>query len=128
MIRYLLDTNVIIRSALNQNAVDPFDRWLSLPNAACVISHVSIWEMIIKQQIGRLDLHRSIAEVVQQIERCADLLPIELAHVIELKNLPLLHRDPFDRLLISQAQCEGLTLVTTDREILAYPIKTLMAA
>lgn len=87
------------------------------------VSHLSIWEIRIKMVIGKLaldtDLHRTI--------RDADfgLLPIALDHVDRTWELPLHHRDPFDRMLIAQAQVEGMTLVSADRMMRHYDVPVL---
>ena len=54
-------------------------------------------------------------------------LPVTSVHALELRNLPMLHNDPFDRLLVAQARAEGLTIVTVDEKVAAYPISTVLA-
>ena len=55
-------------------------------------------------------------------------LPITIEHALAVQDLPLIHKDPFDRMLVAQAQCEGLTLVTADPKISAYNVPTMDAA
>ncbi len=91
------------------------------------MSHVSAIEIAIKNSIGKLSLppifdlgfEYGFAETVRQL--AADGLPIEVAHVAKLRDLPLHHRDPFDRLLIAQAVTEDLTIVSRDRKFSLYP-------
>ena len=91
------------------------------------VSHVCAMEMAIKQSIGKLRLPPSyqtnftsgFMETVRELS--AEMLPIELDHIDTLSRLPLHHRDPFDRLIISQAIAENLTLVSRDRVFAAYP-------
>jgi PIN domain nuclease of toxin-antitoxin system len=91
------------------------------------ISLASVWEIQIKAQIGKLQLTKPIADIVlEQIsENGFRLLPISLPHILALEQLPLYHRDPFDRLLLAQALVEGLTLVSADAPLAAYPVPVL---
>ncbi len=91
------------------------------------ISHVVGWEISIKYGIGKLKLPE-IPElfVPDRIRRAGFLpLPIDFQHVLRVHNLPPIHRDPFDRLLISQAQSENMTIFTADRNIPKYDAKVL---
>src|SRR2546423_12069929 len=82
----------------------------------CFLSHASVWEMAIKVSLGKLKLPSPVGRFVA--EQCEmnnfHLLPITLAHVAAVERLPFHHRDPFDRLLVAQAQHEGLTVVSRD--------------
>ncbi len=90
-------------------------------------SHVSLWEITIKTQIGRLDLKLSLQDLRYSLQDKSKELPILFSHIEELQNQPLHHRDPFDRLLISQAKAENLTLVTSDRNFSKYKVKLLIS-
>jgi PIN domain nuclease of toxin-antitoxin system len=78
--------------------------------------------MQIKLQLGKLQLQSSLAEIIesQQKTNNLEILPVRLAHVLELDNFPLHHRDPFDRLLIAQGQVEEATLLTSDPVFAKY--------
>ncbi len=80
------------------------------------LSMASIWEMQIKNQLGKLDLDLPLSELVEQqcLENGLQILNIEVNHIYALQNLPFHHNDPFDRLIISQAQIESLKLVSAD--------------
>lgn len=79
-----------------------------------MVSILSSWEMLIKHQVGKLDLPTlDVAGDVQA--QGFGLLAIKPEHLRALTGLPMLHRDPFDRLLLAQAKSEGLMVVTTDR-------------
>jgi len=90
------------------------------------VSVCSFWEMAIKSSLGKLILPAPITDLM---ESCAEhnitILPIGAAHLERLKDLPWIHRDPFDRMLICQAQEENLKLVTVDANIVKYPVKTI---
>jgi PIN domain nuclease of toxin-antitoxin system len=89
-----------------------------------LLSVVSIWEMQIKHQLGRMELDIPLARLVethQQIDEI-EILPVELEHVLELENLPIPHKDPFDRLFVAQARIEGAVLLSRDPVFAYYPL------
>ena len=91
------------------------------------LSVASVWEMQIKITLGKLRLQRPLENLItdQQRINAVQILPIELAHALELKNLPRHHNDPFDRMLIAQAKHEDWEIVSSDREFAAYPVRVL---
>ena len=86
------------------------------------ISHVSLWEMQIKHQLGKLTLSQPLPELVksQQTDNGLILLNIDASHIYGLSQLESHHRDPFDRLLIAQAIEDNLTLMSVDERIQQY--------
>jgi PIN domain nuclease of toxin-antitoxin system len=94
---------------------------------ALLLSVVSIWEMQIKLQLGKLGLALPLREIVES--QCqtnnVEVLPITLAHVLALENLPVHHKDPFDRLLVAQAIVEEVVLVSGDPNIAKYPVQVV---
>jgi PIN domain nuclease of toxin-antitoxin system len=92
-----------------------------------LLSVASAWEMQIKLQLDKLTLALPLEELIdrQRQTNGIELLPITLPHVLALQALPPLHRDPFDRLLIAQANVEGVTLVTNDPLIARYDVSWL---
>lgn len=91
------------------------------------LSLASVWEMAIKVSLGRLALDLPLVEAVEQgaVENGISLLPIQLPHVVAVASLPLHHRDPFDRLLIAQAQAEGLAIVGRDEAFDDYKVRRI---
>jgi len=91
------------------------------------LSVVTVWEIQIKSQIGKLDLRGKINVIVeeQRVENNFHILPVDLPHVLRLGDLPLHHNDPFDRLLIAQAKEEALTLLTKDQVFSQYDVEVL---
>lgn len=86
----------------------------------------SLWEIGIKQSLGKLRIGLTVPEIEEQcIERDIRVLPIRSAAIERLKQLPDLHRDPFDRLLVAHAQEEGMAIVTRDKTIPLYPVQTV---
>ncbi len=122
--RLLLDTHVLIwwdsGTGLLPATVDAIQRADQV-----YVSAVSGWEVSIKASLGRLRTKRSVVDVVR--ESGFEELPVRLGHTEALAELPLHHRDPFDRMLVAQARHEGLTLVTRDAALGAYEVKVLPA-
>ncbi len=89
------------------------------------LSIVSIWEIQIKHQLGKLSLILPLKDIIdEQINNHnISILPIATDHILGLNNLPLHHKDPFDRLLISQAKIEDTTLVSCDSVFQNYSVK-----
>ena len=89
------------------------------------VSAATIWEVAIKQALGRLSGPDALPE---RIRDCGFTpLFISVEHAIAAGRLPLIHRDPFDRMLVAQAQCEDLTLVTRDENCRKYEVSVLVA-
>lgn len=95
---------------------------ITAPRQTVFVSIISLWEIVIKESIGKLKLPRTFdfQKAIKQYHFV--LLPITPAHLERLRRLPLKHKDPFDRLLVSQAQEEEATLVTTDEQIKKYMV------
>ncbi len=89
-----------------------------------LLSVVSAWEIAIKYTLGKLQLPLEPAEYIPSRLKANKItaLPIHLTHTLEVSALPLHHRDPFDRLIISQARCEALTIITADRQFATYDV------
>lgn len=122
--RLLLDTNVLIQSiagALRPDVMDMLDD----PANELFISHVSLWEIAIKSGLGKLRLPDDLDTQVEQLGIVE--LPLSRSHVTAYRKLPLLHRDPFDRMLVTQAKLENLILVTSDRQLSEYDVTVLPA-
>ena len=97
------------------------------PDTELYVSAASAWEVTIKASLGKIKLPCSVPELFRatQEELLAHWLPIELSHLERLAALPLHHRDPFDRLLISQATAEGIAIVSTDQAMKLYDVELI---
>lgn len=120
---YLLDTHVVLWAAQDPARLSPAVTRIIVEEAEVFVSAASIWEIAIKQALGKLQvvddfLDRLRANSFQE-------LPVTWAHGRWVSELPAIHRDPFDRLLAAQAIAEDLVLVTTDRDLVRYPVRTL---
>jgi PIN domain nuclease of toxin-antitoxin system len=92
-----------------------------------LLSVASVWEMQIKIQLGKLKFTVPLRELVESQKQTngVQVLPVELEHVLALDTLPTHHKDPFDRLLIAQANVEDAFLVSVDTVFSSYPVKWL---
>jgi PIN domain nuclease of toxin-antitoxin system len=92
-----------------------------------LFSAASGWEIAIKANLGRISLPTPIDRFLsEQLQRNGiGTLPIEMRHALRVHAIPLLHRDPFDRLLVAQAQLEKLRILTSDPQIAQYDVETL---
>jgi len=85
------------------------------------VSIASLWEIAIKINIGKLDLHIPFKKLQKEVlNNNFTILPIEFTHTVQLSKLEPIHRDPFDRILISQALVENLTIISKDTTFSAY--------
>ncbi|MCY4494217.1 MAG: type II toxin-antitoxin system VapC family toxin [Acidimicrobiaceae bacterium] len=126
MVSLLLDTHVLLWANEAPERLSP-DAVTALedPGNELLVSPVSVAEIEIKRQLGKLSMRHSCAELVEHLG--ARWLDLTAAHAAGIRVLPTLHRDPFDRLLVAQAIAENLALVTSDRKVIAYPVVTLRA-
>ncbi len=123
--RVLLDTHVVLWW-LTDDPTLPDELKSMLDHERDVfVSPASVWEVAIKQAIGKLEEPPDLPERIR--DSGFDELPIRNEHAIIAGRLPMIHRDPFDRMLVAQAQCEGLTLMTRDADIQKYDIAILVA-
>lgn len=124
--KYLLDTHVFIwwmeenrrLSAETKAIIDD-------PLNDIFISVVTPWEIVIKIKAKKLKVPKNYASYV--LNSIFELLPIEISHVLGIEKLPDIHKDPFDRILISQARAENLTLITHDPKIWEYKVPLIKA-
>ena len=119
----LLDTHTLLWFASSPEKLsEPAQRELINRDNQLWISVVNVWEIQVKQQLGKLTLDTSLEELIdtQQQTNGMKMLGVELPHIYILSQLENHHRDPFDRLLIAQAKSENYTLVTRDEHIHEY--------
>ena len=122
--KYLLDTNILIWWLKQRKGLPSKIRQIIKdPNNEKNISIVSLWEIIIKINIKKLDLDYNINEMIDDItESSIIILPIEARYLEIYTHLPLIHKDPFDRFLISTSIAEDIALITSDEIIHQYDI------
>ncbi len=119
---YLLDTHLLIWAAnRNPRLPDEVAKIISKPAAALWMSVVSIFEVAVKRSLDRGDFRYQAGQLRAGLLANGYMeLPVEGRHAVLLATLPLLHTDPFDRLLVAQAMSEGMTLLTADRQLEKY--------
>ena len=122
---HLLDTSTLLWALGDPERLSPRARRL-VDAGENVVSVASYWEVVVKTQKGLL----SISDLPTWWRRATDLtaarvLQIRASHITALAALPMIHRDPFDRILIAQAMAEGLGFVTNDGMVSHYPVQTM---
>jgi len=122
--RVLIDTHVLLWAWEDDPRLGRNGRkLLADPDQPVVVSIVCIWEIAIKKSIGKLGLDIQLDVLIGSLEAFGfELLPVHPAHTLALADLPLHHRDPFDRTLVAQAKQEGLHLLTADPRLRAYDV------
>ncbi|HEY8583545.1 MAG TPA: type II toxin-antitoxin system VapC family toxin [Capillimicrobium sp.] len=122
--RLLLDSHAVVwweQGTLGDRA----RAWLESAEAEVFVSAVTAWELGIKHAQGRLELGTPLREIVEVSG--FNRLPVTWLHAEAAAALPRHHRDPWDRMLVAQAQTEGLSLVTSDRRLARYAVHTVPA-
>jgi PIN domain nuclease of toxin-antitoxin system len=126
-LRLLLDTNVLLWWALDEDAErSDAGRLIADPANEVLLSVVSLWEVVIKQRVAKLDIALDALLRLAEAQRFTRL-GVEDRHLQALVRLPFHHRDPFDHLLIAQAIAEDAAFVTRDRAAARYPIIVVAA-
>lgn len=121
--KFLLDTQVLLWAAGEPRRLKPATRkLLESPDHELLFSAASLWEIAIKTTLGRDDF-RVEPRLLRRglLDNGYVELPVTSEHAVALDTLPALHRDPFDRILVAQAQVEGVTLLTCDAVVAKYP-------
>jgi len=130
-LRYLLDTHVFLWALakpenLSKTAIDLIEN----PENILFLSSASIWEISIKQTIGKLKILDKSLDLKTFVEKAIEdlnllKLSIQFEHIYTLHNIPYHHKDPFDRILIAQSVAENLILITDDKIIKKYKVRTI---
>ena len=118
--RYLVDTHILLWVLNADSRLSDHHRDIFLAGKDVTVSAISVAEIAIKKSLGKITLSGNIVDILRA--NGIPILGVNELHAARLEHLPPHHRDPFDRLLIAQAQIEGLTLVTADRQFSAYDV------
>ncbi|MCY4535675.1 MAG: type II toxin-antitoxin system VapC family toxin [Bryobacterales bacterium] len=121
--RFLLDTHILLWAAgMPERLSDEVRDLIEDPGTELVFSAASVWEVAIKSSLGRKDF-RADPSLLRRglLENGYVELAVTGAHAARVGVLPPIHRDPFDRLLVTQALVEGITLLTSDSIVARYP-------
>ena len=122
--KYLLDTHAVIWYLEDLPEIPPkTKKIIKMPENNVYISSVSLWEIAIKMNLNKLQLSLTFDELLDAIQNSDfDILQIENSYLLGLSSLPYIHKDPFDRLIISAALAEDLTIITIDENIQKYDV------
>ncbi|GMQ24297.1 type II toxin-antitoxin system VapC family toxin [Algoriphagus sp. oki45] len=124
---YFLDTHTLLWFVSGDKLLpESSKKIIKNINESCFLSAVSLWEITIKHQLKKLELGLSLEELFEYVDRNQiEIIPINYLHLIQLSKLPSHHGDPFDRLIISQAISENLTLTSKDSIFKEYEVKVI---
>lgn len=120
---FLLDSHVLIWSLYQRSKLPARYHPMLEGEAPTSISVATVWEIEIKKKVGRLPVPDAIWSQAAEVGH--RFIAIEQAHAIEAARLPIHHGDPFDRMLIAQARCQDLTILTVDRAFGAYDVSVV---
>lgn len=121
---YLLDTHIILWWLTDLKEIAPkASKIISNKENNIFISSVSLWEMAIKKSLGRLTLPRNIIEILQTEN--FQIIPMGYEEALGISDLPQIHQDPFDRMLVMQAKLHNCVLITRDKNVMKYPVETI---
>lgn len=125
--RILIDTHILIWHLEGDEQLSPNRRSLITdPTNSIFISTASFWEIAIKSSLGKLSLSKSIEDIFVEIDQStSSILSIEPNHALIVSKLPFHHRDPFDRMIIAQAQVELLDVMTSDVAFADYGLNLI---
>jgi len=126
--RILLDTHAFLWWITDDQRISLQARGLMADRRSDLfVSSASGWEIAVKASLGRIKLPSPIDRfLIEQLrENRMEVLPIQMAHALHVQTLPRCHRDPFDRILVAQAQLEKLTILSGDQEIAQCDVEVL---
>ncbi|MGI8828675.1 MAG: type II toxin-antitoxin system VapC family toxin [Candidatus Limnocylindria bacterium] len=123
--RLLLDSHVVLWWLFGLPVEDEALTAIESPHNTTFVSAAAVWEIEIKRAAGRLTAPDDLLDALRSAH--CDLLPVLPEHGVTAGQLPRHHGDPFDRMLVAQAQLEGLTLVTRDERLGAYDVPVMPA-
>ena len=122
---YLLDSHALLWWLEDSPKIgEPLRGTLADPQARVLVSAASVWEIGIKQALGKLQAPESLVDLLE--DEGFEELAITARHAAAAAALPALHQDPFDRMLVAQARLDRLTLITHDEAIKAYDVDVLI--
>ncbi len=123
----LVDTHAIIWFITDNNRLSPNARKaIESPENICFVSIATFWEIGIKSSLGRLNLNTTLERIFEIIEDSGfRLLPVSIKHILNNSKLEFHHHDPFDRIIIAQAQCEQLSLISKDEKFSNYNVSLI---
>ena len=120
---YIMDTHTLLWSMYRVEQLSDKVKDIIENADTLFVSKVSLWEIAIKQSLGKLEFTQSVVDIANEcIRQDIQLLDIKAEHCEIIKTLPMLHGDPFDRMIIAQAIEKNLSIITKDEKIPGYPV------
>ena len=124
--KLLCDSNILL-IASQENVPDQLEELLRAKDTVRYYSAAALWEIVIKDMLGKLNAGIAPWELKQALEKNGYIsIPVQDEHTLAVQMLKNIHNDPFDRIMIAQAHCEKLTLVTTDSLLKEYGVETIV--
>ena len=124
---YLLDTNALIGVLFSPDLLSETAKEIVIESEALGDRIAALWEIGIKQSIGKIDIESSAEEIEAACTKLGICVyPLKASYIDAMRNLPQIHKDPFDRIMIAQAMEEDLSLITRDSIIPQYPNVSVM--
>jgi len=125
--KYLLDTQVLLWIFGESDKLSVIATQIIKDQGnSLYVSKASFWEVAIKVSIGKLTLPFELDVLIQEtLSNNIEILEIEMSHILKIISLPLHHRDPFDRLIISQAMIEDIPVISSDDQFLLYSMERI---
>jgi PIN domain nuclease of toxin-antitoxin system len=123
----LLDTHTFLWAIAEDEKLSRRARQIYTSSSDLWLSVVSVWEILIKVETGKLPLPEPAGPYLTKklAKEQIEILPVTLNHVLEIEALPPHHRDPFDRMLIAQCIQEGWPIITADPQFARYPVDVI---
>lgn len=123
--KYLIDTQILIWSFSQKDKLSNKSKEILLNNEnQLFVSIASFWEIAIKLSLEKIKLPFELSQLVEEtLSNNIDILGIEISHILKVATLPFHHRDPFDRIIISQALIENYTVISSDEKFSHYEIE-----
>lgn len=123
--KFLLDTHILLWFLDNDSKLSNEVREIIInPRNLVFVSAISAWEIAIKQSLGKLIAPNNLEEALRFSR--LEVLPVTLPHGLKIADLPMHHKDPFDRMLIAQALIENMTMITVDEKFKLYDVPLLI--
>jgi PIN domain nuclease of toxin-antitoxin system len=126
--KYLIDTNVLIWYSENSSKIsNSIYDVINNPQNKIFVSIVSLWELAIKLNLGKIKITDSFVDFISNYitKNTIDILEISVSHLLRISTLENFHRDPFDRMIISQSLAEDIIVISSDEKFDLYKIKRI---
>ena len=123
---YLMDTHTLLWSFYKEELLSGKVKDIIENADSLYVSIVSLWEIAIKQSLGKLEFKQSVVDIANEcLRQDIQILEMKPEHCERIKTIPVIHSDPFDRMIIAQAMQGKMTIISKDGKIMQYPVSCL---